>query len=489
MGTVPADSIMPDCIPDSQLIRFRHQPFKNVKTARLIIKQDLGEAHGIDLPLKADVIRLLSYVGVRENESVYDMTVHLSLKGTALAYQYRKRNSNGIEGTHYTSVKISAEVTFELTSGYKVTCQSDYSFHPPETIYEEHLTPSTAPFAETYTIPLANAFYYSTYQSFGLLPVIEVASYKGWQHYGDQADSFLLNLNDNKACQSMIIALQHQAGIESHVNGSLIIALGRQRDASAIKTLFFILQSHIEENRKLAELALNNIDPKWPLSDQARELLPSLYPTLTDHDNNLRQSTVHIISMVKNRQSLWYLILLSSDQDLSVRIAAQKLLKSDFPQWASSEEARRSIPFLVPSCISKDAGIRQSVVGTLNSIDPYWIRLPETVSVVPKLIRSLENPDREIRGNSAEVLGRIKDPRSVKPLIDLLVDDSRYSRERAIRALGELGDKSAIEPLIRLAESEIESFVAEEVRDALIMITGKDPGADKKSWHRWAGQN
>ncbi len=484
INDMPAASDISVGIPDSDLIRFRTKMFKNVETAKLVTDLDLGAAQGVDLPLKADVIRLLGYAGIQENDSSYDMTMLVKMTGEALDYEYREKNSNGISGKHYTAAKFSVEVTFELPSGYRITGKSEFRSIPPEKIYEKHLSPGTAPFAQVYSIPLARAFYQCTYSSFGILPVIEVAEANTWDHYGEQADSFLLSLKDDQVVTPMILALQRQAAVESKVNRSLLKALGRHRDTSAIKPLFLILKSHIEENRLAAEKALDNIDPNWTSSSQVLGLLPSLFSTLSDQDRFLRLSTVHIISRIKDRQSLWYLILLSTDEYLNVRTAAREIMNVNFPHWASSEEARRSIPYLVHFCCSKDAGVRQNVEETLNKIDPDWNRSPEALSVVPELIKLLENPDREIKGNAAEILGRIKDPGAIKPLIALLADDSRYSKERAIRALGELGDKSAIEPLIKLTKSDSEAYVVEAVRDALIMITGKDPGGDYKTWHK-----
>jgi hypothetical protein len=476
-------------IPDSQLIRFRTPAFRQIKTARLIINLDPGNAQDIKLPLKEDVSRLLSYAGIRENDSAYNMTVRINLTAKALSYEYKTRNSGGITGTHYTAARIAAEIAFELPSGSRIVKNSEYRSSPPEVIYEEHLTPGTAPFAEIYSIPLAKAFYECCYSSLGILPVIVSAGTGQEKYFSEQADSFLLSLKDGKAVLPMIAALENQSADWTRVNRSLVVALGRQADTTAVAPLFRILKSSVEEDRIAAEKALDDIDPHWPASARAVGLLPSLYPALSDHDSSLRLFTVHIMGRVRNRESLWYLILLSTDRDLNVRTAAREVMRVDFPHWASFEEAVRSIAYLVPFCASSDAGIRQSVEETLSAVDTGWTSSPGAAAAVPGLIKTLKDGDREARGNAAEVLGRIHDQRAVKPLIALLADDSRYTRERAIKALGDLGDRSAVKPLISLAEKDPEAYLTEAVRDALMRLTGKDPGADHKSWSRLKREN
>lgn len=68
---------------------------------------------------------------------------------------------------------------------------------------------------------------------------------------------------------------------------------------------------------------------------------------------------------------------------------------------------------------------------------------------VKSLIKTLEYlEDGNVRKVAAEQLGRIKDVRAVKPLINALGDKNKNVRKAAAKALGEIKDIRSIEPLI-----------------------------------------
>ncbi|MBN1387706.1 MAG: HEAT repeat domain-containing protein [Bacteroidales bacterium] len=64
--------------------------------------------------------------------------------------------------------------------------------------------------------------------------------------------------------------------------------------------------------------------------------------------------------------------------------------------------------------------------------------------------------NKKIRENAANVLGEIKDPRAVEPLIKILQND-KDSRTRVATALGKLKDPRAVEPLIEILQNDKES--------------------------------
>jgi HEAT repeat protein len=86
-----------------------------------------------------------------------------------------------------------------------------------------------------------------------------------------------------------------------------------------------------------------------------------------------------------------------------------------------------------------------------------------------------KNPSFKVRLKAAVLLGRMKDPRAVRPLCDALEDDNYVVRGAAARALGNLGHPmavAAVEPLLRMVGDE-ELFVRKEVRRALENLSGK----------------
>jgi len=71
-------------------------------------------------------------------------------------------------------------------------------------------------------------------------------------------------------------------------------------------------------------------------------------------------------------------------------------------------------------------------------------------------IRMLSDDDEGNRWKAAEILGRLKDPTAVDPLIETLWDDDSRVRLKAAWALGRIGDQRAIAPLHRLYRMENE---------------------------------
>jgi HEAT repeat protein len=71
-------------------------------------------------------------------------------------------------------------------------------------------------------------------------------------------------------------------------------------------------------------------------------------------------------------------------------------------------------------------------------------------------IRMLSDDDEGNRWKAAEILGRLRDPTAVDPLIETLWDDDSRVRLKAAWALGRIGDQRAVLPLRRLYRMENE---------------------------------
>ncbi len=91
-------------------------------------------------------------------------------------------------------------------------------------------------------------------------------------------------------------------------------------------------------------------------------------------------------------------------------------------------------------------------------------------------------------------LGKIKDPRAVEPLINILIHNTLFKgycfgiRYDAVMVLGEIKDPRAIEPLINALKDENEYF-RKEVAKALKNITEKDFGQSYEKWREWWEKN
>jgi HEAT repeat protein len=71
-------------------------------------------------------------------------------------------------------------------------------------------------------------------------------------------------------------------------------------------------------------------------------------------------------------------------------------------------------------------------------------------------IQMLSDEEEGNRWKAAEILGRLRDPTAVDPLIETLWDDDSRVRLKAAWALGRIGDRRAIPPLRRLYRMENE---------------------------------
>lgn len=103
-------------------------------------------------------------------------------------------------------------------------------------------------------------------------------------------------------------------------------------------------------------------------------------------------------------------------------------------------------------------------------LDPYIKALGEMGSkkAVPLIINKLESYDVSVRMTAATALGKIKDRRAIKALIERMLKDKEGSvRGLAARALGEIGDPRAIKALLRVSEKDTDEWVRNEALKAL----------------------
>lgn len=79
---------------------------------------------------------------------------------------------------------------------------------------------------------------------------------------------------------------------------------------------------------------------------------------------------------------------------------------------------------------------------------------------VTTLINVVSNPyeDLIVRGRAALMLGKLRDPRAVEPLIDALDAPGYQTPLHAAESLGKLGDPRAIEPLRRMLSNQHDNF-------------------------------
>lgn len=94
---------------------------------------------------------------------------------------------------------------------------------------------------------------------------------------------------------------------------------------------------------------------------------------------------------------------------------------------------------------------------------------PDADATLHHYIAMLGEGDPSRRWKAAESLARIRDPRSVEPLIGALSDEDWRVRQKAAWALGQIGDPRAVLPLRRALMHEREG-VQEIILEAIDQI-------------------
>ncbi len=102
--------------------------------------------------------------------------------------------------------------------------------------------------------------------------------------------------------------------------------------------------------------------------------------------------------------------------------------------------------------------VRDAVKAVKNDADaPVRVGKRTTLSLVIFISNETDGKDGHARKNAVQALGKLRDPRAVKPLIDVLQNKQNRKelvRRRAAEALGKLGDTRALGPLIAALRDE-----------------------------------
>ena len=256
----------------------------------------------------------------------------------------------------------------------------------------------------------------------GLTPVIDAL--KDQQgNIREQAARFLGECGDPSAVDPLIDCLSDGGYAAAQ-------ALGKIADRRAIKPLIIgclkarsiILQGYIGLD------ALKQIDPDWPKSKEASELVPDLIFALQNEDANVRGH-------------------------------ARELLEMIAPDWHCSGEANQRLPQLIAALRSPDPRLAMDSLRSLKAIDPDWPLSKAAREQVNDFINALGSQESSIRRTAAETLGRIGEEAAVPSLIDLLKAEQDIDVVNAVaKALEQIGDVRAVEPLISRLESECDKI-------------------------------
>jgi HEAT repeat protein len=134
-------------------------------------------------------------------------------------------------------------------------------------------------------------------------------------------------------------------------------------------------------------------------------------------------------------------------------------------QLGTVEDQTKAIGYLLQAANDSDSAVRLRAIDVLGQV-----RAKEAVSpLVQQLF--MRGTDEVTKQHLLVSLGRIRDPRAVKPIVDFLArDNGRRLQGNAIFALGDIGDDAALEPLGRIAEQTQDASLRSVAKDAMRKI-------------------
>ena len=87
--------------------------------------------------------------------------------------------------------------------------------------------------------------------------------------------------------------------------------------------------------------------------------------------------------------------------------------------------------------------------------------------MVPGLIRALRDENPSIRYRAVQALHRAKDPRAIRPMLEILKDKERNVADLAAKALMDLADRKIVGDLLELLDEDADTPFPEEALSAL----------------------
>jgi len=268
----------------------------------------------------------------------------------------------------------------------------------------------------------------------------------------DTAAQALGKIGEVKALEPLIEAVKDHRGID----GSAIRAL-EQIGKPAVGALIEVLQdtNYHWGTRSCAADALGRIG-------DVGAILP-LIETLKDKQTQLSSLFTSIA---------WALTEVAGDED---RAALRHILVEAWKKALTFEKKVEILKIL--ESLGWEPGDDMEKVHYLIAKKQWDELFVLRRQAVEALIEALDYADEvEVPENAAELLGKIRDTRAVKPLIFKLYDPDLKVRRRAAWALAEIADEEARGHLLDVLEKEKDKIVRSEAGRGLINIANRKLG-------------
>jgi HEAT repeat protein len=225
-----------------------------------------------------------------------------------------------------------------------------------------------------------------------------------------------------------------------------IETLGRLRNVEAADAIASVLKRPERDLRRAAVTALGMIE--------GQKAAARIIDAIDDNDWSVRNEAVNVLARIGGRRESHKLRRLLSDHNRTVRVSTILAL-------GEIGSATSIQPLL--SCLI-DQRLQAQVTTALVQIGRKGL---------DELHHALQNPLPRARVVAASVLGEIGSIESGPFLIDAISDPVASVRAAAASSLGMLRDLSARPVLNRLAREDEDLIVAQQARQALLMMSGE----------------
>jgi len=428
------------------------------KTICLRVTQDFGTAAKVRLPVEEAVRELLGYAGltaVSLETAKCACEMRMELRGKASTATYGPQGLVAGGQLHYSGADISGDIT--LTAPGAPPFERIFYGHvkPPERISaDSFLTEEQAPFEEawrdgSFTEEVLDAVAAIS----GTGPVL-LAMKNPDRRVHRPAGAVLRRIGGAGAVVPLLAMLKDS---DASVRANVALTLAELKDVRAVEPLIALLKDtdrsvavqtvralgQLGDTRAVAPLAAALKDANPVLREEAaralgkiadsRAVLPLLEAMRDTNPEVIKAAALSLID-INHPSATEHLIGLLRDERAEVRAEAARALfnSHDF----------RAVPGLLSLLKEPDYETRRNARTTL-------LRLADQIRpgdpLVQDLVASLADTDTQVREPIVIMLGKIKDPRGIQPLIGAFKDNQVTMDARSsLVAIG----APAVEPLI-----------------------------------------
>jgi HEAT repeat protein len=260
-------------------------------------------------------------------------------------------------------------------------------------------------------------------------------------------------LGSPKATEALIRALNDP---DPEVRAAAAQALGRLNDKRALPYLFKAVEDKNDPVREQAAFAF------VAMGNKSVAFLTDLWRS---GDAEKRRSALTVLGKMGDKKSLSLFTEALRDPDTKVRVTAAQVL---------AEFGQKGTDLLIKALQDPEVSVRQAAIESLGRVRDYRAVKPllqllgselkadvllalsqlGSADAVPALLDLLKDKDMMIQTLAAEALGQIGDKQAVPQLIGLLKHRNVDVRVAAADALGKIGDPSANAPMISILSSD-----------------------------------